>query len=401
MGRKFSTSIGSLKAAELRLFCLAFAPAVLGGDLLSDMDRLIVYRFVQACRHLDTPAITELELRRGHLLLEEFVRTFAEQYGEEKVTPNMHYHAHLADCIRDHGPLPSIWEFAFEMFNGVVVQPSTNNRNVEDQFFDRWESEDRIRNAAAYFECAEHMGPEEKQLLSRLAGASAMAMDEIPAGFDIGRALGLATANEIVTGSEPFVIRLHGAAAFDLPEEERSSLSNALAKLYPQFSSGTKLELPVAAEVCAANSADLLGEPFGVRGSRRERSSWILTMFGGELQAGQILRIIQFGLPIPDSKAAASDAKSEQKKVSVVQHTFARVEWYKPFNNATTEVDGLQSQLAPQFYLDKPYENLVFQWLPVQRILCRCAPLMTTRGNSRVFVACPLPRKISLDLHNP
>jgi len=40
-------------------------------------------------------------------------------YGKH-ITPNMHIHSHLKDCILDYGPLHGFWLFAFEHFSGPL-----------------------------------------------------------------------------------------------------------------------------------------------------------------------------------------------------------------------------------------------------------------------------------------
>ena len=51
---------------------------------------------------------------------------------------NMHMHCHLADCIRDYGPLHAFWVFSFERFNGLLGDQPTNNRSIEQQLMKRF-----------------------------------------------------------------------------------------------------------------------------------------------------------------------------------------------------------------------------------------------------------------------
>ena len=39
---------------------------------------------------------------------------FKQLYGAEKCTMNMHFHEHLAECIKDFEPVYSFWCFAYE-----------------------------------------------------------------------------------------------------------------------------------------------------------------------------------------------------------------------------------------------------------------------------------------------
>ena len=66
-------------------------------------------------------------------LLARFCTCFERLYGPELVTPNIHLHAHLVDCIRDFGPMSSFWLFSFERYNGLLGNEPTNNRSIELQ----------------------------------------------------------------------------------------------------------------------------------------------------------------------------------------------------------------------------------------------------------------------------
>ena len=45
----------------------------------------------------------------------------------------MHLHAHLADCIRDFGPVYSFWLFSFERLNGILGSYHTNCHDISLQ----------------------------------------------------------------------------------------------------------------------------------------------------------------------------------------------------------------------------------------------------------------------------
>ena len=62
-----------------------------------------------------------------------FCSRFELLYGADSVTPNIHLHAHLAECIKDYGPMSSFWLFSLERFNGILGDEPTNNRSIEVQ----------------------------------------------------------------------------------------------------------------------------------------------------------------------------------------------------------------------------------------------------------------------------
>lgn len=50
----------------------------------------------------------------------------------------MHFHCHLADCVRDYGPMASFWLFSFERFNGLLGDQPTNNCSIEVQIMQQF-----------------------------------------------------------------------------------------------------------------------------------------------------------------------------------------------------------------------------------------------------------------------
>lgn len=68
----------------------------------------------------------------------EFCRKFTELYTWKHCHMNMHLHGHLAECIRDYGPVYSFWCFSFERMNGILGSFHTNNKNISVQLTRRF-----------------------------------------------------------------------------------------------------------------------------------------------------------------------------------------------------------------------------------------------------------------------
>ena len=51
----------------------------------------------------------------------KFCAEFEQLHGKEAVTPNLHMHMHLNDCILDAEPVYTFWCFSFERYNGMVL----------------------------------------------------------------------------------------------------------------------------------------------------------------------------------------------------------------------------------------------------------------------------------------
>ena len=100
-------------------------------DLLP-RDHLECWRhFVLACRLMCKPSLTTDDITVADTLLLRFCKRFQTLYGRGYVTPNMHLHCHLVECVRDYGPLSSFWLFPFERYNGVLEGTPTNNKSIE------------------------------------------------------------------------------------------------------------------------------------------------------------------------------------------------------------------------------------------------------------------------------
>ena len=131
--RKIKSSFSSFTSEQWKNWTLYFSPIALKGHLpKKDFDCWLL--FVEACRLLCVSSITIQDLRKGHEKIVEFCRTFESIYGSAMVTPNMHLHIHLVDCILDYGPFHGYWLFGFERMNGVLGSFSTNQRSPEIQF---------------------------------------------------------------------------------------------------------------------------------------------------------------------------------------------------------------------------------------------------------------------------
>ena len=85
--------------------------------------------FVKACRILTAPVITINSLSEAHSSLMQFCKKFELMYRQQEVTPNMHLHSHLINCVLDYGPVHNVWLFSFERFNGLLGDFKTNQKS--------------------------------------------------------------------------------------------------------------------------------------------------------------------------------------------------------------------------------------------------------------------------------
>ncbi|KAI9006582.1 hypothetical protein CLU79DRAFT_780103, partial [Phycomyces nitens] len=108
-----------MKADEWKSWCLVYSPVVLKGVLPERHFRNWIL-FVNACRFLVKPRITQEEIGMAHQYLQDFCQGCESLYDADLLSPNMHLHLHLSKTIKDFGPVYGYWLFSFERYNSIV-----------------------------------------------------------------------------------------------------------------------------------------------------------------------------------------------------------------------------------------------------------------------------------------
>src|SRR6266498_2519036 len=106
-------------ADQWKSFILIYAIPLMW-DLLDEPDRKILGNFVRACTLLVCRIIDDKILSEAHEHLLKVAMLIEENYGPERITPNLHLCLHIADCCQDYGPLYSFWCYSFERMNGIL-----------------------------------------------------------------------------------------------------------------------------------------------------------------------------------------------------------------------------------------------------------------------------------------
>ena len=152
--RKIASGFGGFTADQWKNWTNLFSITALKGVLPED--HLECWRlFVLASRLLTSRVIRRSEIIEADNLLMNFCTSFQELYGEELVTPNMHLHCHLAECLLDYGPVFSFWCFSFERYNGILGKYHTNHRSIETQIMRKFLRDNQLFDMdlpADYFE---------------------------------------------------------------------------------------------------------------------------------------------------------------------------------------------------------------------------------------------------------
>lgn len=104
-------SFDGFTADELKNFFLMFATYTLH-DILPQRDFQCLQKFVIACTYICNRVLTDNDIIVADNLLMQFCNSFENLYGKESITPNMHLHGHLKECMLDYGPVFSFWLFS-------------------------------------------------------------------------------------------------------------------------------------------------------------------------------------------------------------------------------------------------------------------------------------------------
>lgn len=117
------------KSSEFRSMLLYYFPICLPGcvqDVYVKHVRLLsaaLYIFLKA-------KITHQEIDEAENKLLQFVQQHQKLFGEESMVMNVHLLKHLAECVRDLGPLWCHSAFAFERNNGVLLKKVNGTTDV-------------------------------------------------------------------------------------------------------------------------------------------------------------------------------------------------------------------------------------------------------------------------------
>ncbi|PKY61176.1 hypothetical protein RhiirA4_431637 [Rhizophagus irregularis] len=85
-------------------------------------------------------------MREAHQRLINLVKLIEENYGRDKITPNLHLSLHLCECSLDYGPLYTFWCFSFERMNGMLGSFPNSRRKIEPEIMRRLMFDNQISN---------------------------------------------------------------------------------------------------------------------------------------------------------------------------------------------------------------------------------------------------------------
>lgn len=145
--RKIASSFAGFTADQYKNWTNLFSVIALH-DILTGDHLKCWYYFVQASRLLCQMSITDAQIQLADAFLLKFCHRVENLYGKNLITPNMHLHCHLKQCLLDYGPVHNFWLFSFERYNGILENFPSNNRSIEIHLMRRF-----IHECSLYTSC--------------------------------------------------------------------------------------------------------------------------------------------------------------------------------------------------------------------------------------------------------
>lgn len=119
----------NFKASEFRFFLLYYLPVCLPG-LVGNVYVQHVRRLSAAVYILLKRTIPKVEVNDAEKMLIRFVRDHQTLFGKQSMVMNVHLLNHLAESVRQLGPLWCHSAFAFERNNGVLLKKANGTTDV-------------------------------------------------------------------------------------------------------------------------------------------------------------------------------------------------------------------------------------------------------------------------------
>ncbi|GET51676.1 hypothetical protein GLOIN_2v1786147 [Rhizophagus irregularis DAOM 181602=DAOM 197198] len=312
-------------ADQWRIFFTIYATVSLW-EHLSENDQKILMNFVRICS-ISVSRIVEVDfIREAHQKLINLVKLIEENYGRDKITPNLHLSLHLCECSLDYGPLYTFWYFSFECMNGMLGSFPNSRRKIEPEIMRRLMFDNQISNII-------NSGVESKGLdlisnrpsVGSLSEADQFSADEMRRFWLTSRNIHESTT----TGKEAFLGEMLRPVFNDIVMS--SDMLDLIVEYYmasyetmefrKPFGEGAEDSIIVQIKMNQFGRCRIGSEIFGSSiSSRHVKSSFILAKFmteSGDIDCypGQVQYFFTHAVNLPDGLS---------------KHNLAFIRWYKP-----------------------------------------------------------------------
>ena len=271
----------------------------------------------------------------------------------------MHLHLHLKDSLLDYGPVYAFWLFAFERCNGILGNYATNNKNIEVQLMRKFINQQKAKEIHfpkeyhnlqdILFKTASNHGslhhtstPMSVLNLKHMSTAPIAEIDNFQISKDI----------KILQPISKRVLNMI----------ECKHLETVYNQLYPD-----KQVENISHFYLHANKIVLNDEIIGSVCSRNKKASVIAAYWPtketltstiySQLWIGTIQHFVEHKVTLKENSGTLSE----------LNHLFCYVKWFIP--HSQRDWFGTSAIVSDLFQeADCP-----FRYMPVQRIVCRCA----------------------------
>ena len=371
---KISSNYGGYTASQWKNWTTIYSTYALHGTI-PETHLNCWHTFVIACRLLSVPVLSKTNLVKADLLLLKFCRQYEELYGKKSVTVNHHLHCHLKECIEDYGPIYSFWCFAFERFNGILGNTTTNNRSIEIQIMRKFISSKHVSNVGLPQDFREHFSPLFAHFYNVLDSE-----DNVSVGSSLLLFAACSVNVRLIQWANISCISLPSAyKLMYLDQDDQQLLANTYSYMYPDQT----IEFNSIGEVARKySSVTLAGEKFGSKHECRSlRSARVMASWAG--------------------KDGAVNAKSRMRPAQVKfymmhclkredkyeKHIFACVNWYS--EDAEKEFYRSPVEVWKRKEFDVPGPAC---FIPVQRLYSKFAAVNITKNGCEKIVISPILR---------
>jgi hypothetical protein len=376
------TNHGNFSAAEWKHWATTFSAYALH-DILPHEDFRCWEKFILACQLLSRPFLTHTDILKADALLINFCKQVETLYGSDVITPNMHLHCHLRECLLDFGPLQSFWCFPFERYNGYLGSFSINNKTPEVQFMRKInvlrhaqgiQFPEKFRDVFAPF-----FDPPRMKKLPRVHIGNILKLN-----------LSRGALWERVDWCDYQIMKfpLSSKVCILSSQDDMQFLHNLYQRMYSGQGFGTTIAIANLSEVIQKfGSIHIAGQRFGSKmESRTLRSARVLAGWAIENENGEIL--------IDDFRPCRVNYYFSHILTlggSEKRHYFANVSWYVSYENRNAI-----SQACEVWNSDRFEPGGIVTFLPVQLLHSRFASAIPRDGPfmGRMIVA-PIPRSVS------
>ena len=239
-------------------------------------------KFVIGCNYNCNPVLTLQDIHVIDNYLLQFSKMFESLYGKDAVTPNIHLHAHLTECILDYGPVYSFWLFSFERYNGLLGKTPTNKRNIEIQFMNRFCRDSIVISKSLPQEASSMFSPIIQQLKSANASRGVLnemvSCDYFPLLKMSSRYVNYSETDWRVYDNSPIKV-LGVNQKYCLSDREMRCVRSFYFSVYPSL---RESDVFIPSSCWTSKLVNVFDELYGSVGSRSHRSSHITSFWCGD-----------------------------------------------------------------------------------------------------------------------